>query len=1332
MSAVPLVQKDIPTQWSGVWSIGHWTCDSTSSLRRIEAPAYHSASTPGALAVPLIEATIALPPEGTWSIRIQRDSGLFVPGASWERAPAWASDPIRSVPAPATTPAAWTETRTSEARLLRLSIPWTEFVGTGMNLSRRISVVIEMSGTGSASLPPALKNLVSNPVGGAHYARRAATSSLVAARGLARKALALPEGDQSLVYTVRNPAVGDPSNDRVTSITGEQIRSVLGSLAGVDFDRVAVGSGAMGPVGLFADSAIPAPGLSLIPIRRIDKDGDGVFDAEDRIEFYAQGPSFWTRDADDSALGENMRSLSIHPWDMSRRYLIRLDATQGSPELAVGKEPGAPVSVAFTLRPAWAGKHTGVRVPELGQAGTPDYESGIMWFWHWVDSARLDSSELRHGASDALPGLEGTTGVGVVRFGGVGSVRSQHLPSTGDVLRTYAGPSTFGATSGVKIAWNLTGLKSSGNRYTWSAAGAGWDFESYTVHYPYAPSKAALVPFPAPRVGAFSLPVKDASLTDSVVVVENGVGVRILPLAGARLRDSATVPGTWYVPATAVAAPSSALARWRAPTASQVLAPSQMSGTLSAQLVIVAPDSFVDLAVEHASFRSDSRRVRPLTTRVVRTDDLWLLWGHGSQDPLAIRDMLRHARAQWGTTHVLILGGGHFDPRGVTGAVPGPIPTWEDYDVGTDAVLAFLDPGEMDTRVISNPGNRIADVAVGRIPARSRAEASAVLAKIRLWEDPTVASPGPWRNTFLATADDMIVRKDGGSPDPINGTSGHTEASERIMGAIASARSWAQFRKVYEVEYPMNAVLEKPDAQRALLDQLNRGVAAMQYMGHGGSDILSDERLLDTRSALLGLSNSQAPFIFYAGSCTVGRHDMTSSRGFSEALVVAANKGAVASIAGTRPSYPDNNESLSKAFWEFVLRHASDGSPRTIGEAFQLANNSFAASAQDGQNRYSNSSVYNLLGDPAMVPFPAGSPLSMDNGPDTLSALDTYDLLGSAESNVQVSLVGPPTAKTATYTSGESTYIQRYVSPGRTLVSVRANASGGKYNAHIITPARIPFGDTASIVAYGWNPATLRDSAVVDRQVILSGVGSNTSSDKEGPRIRVLPCDSSWSAGQPFGKAVEVPVPFCLNIFFDDSSGISSSDGPDEGVILSVPGTLDPWHPTEIEEGANYTQAWTRLSLDAATFSAGKTYPLQIFARDLMGNASLASLEIHTRKAGEVDLYEVFNRPNPAKGASTTFYFKLLSDADSNGVVPSTVQASIRIHTISGKLVRILRTDLSEVGTPRPRAIWDLKDSFRNEVANGLYPYTVILRVKSEEGGNWRQIEKRGIVAVSR
>lgn len=1321
----PLVLVDQPARWEAQWQLGPWSIDSSHSDRTLSAPGYGTQTAAGALAVPVAEASLALPPVGTWSVEVIRDSTLSLSGSAWLRAPAWTANPIRSIPATPSTPPAWREETTPQGRILRLSIPWAEPGTGGLTLARSLRVVVTMTGSGSAPLPPSLSGFVANPAGAARFGRTSAVPSVrFAARGFAAKASVIPDGNQSLILTIRNPAVGDLTQDGIVRLTGAQIRAQLGSFSGVDFSKVAVGRHGRGPIPRDADSILHSGSLEALPIRRIDLDRDGVFDLEDRVEFFAQGPSFWTPD---TLLGQGVQELVVHPWDLSRRYLVRLDALDGSPDLPMGVAPQAPATRSTTLRPVWAGKHLEVRVPEIGSPSTPDHESGSSWFWHWVESEVLDSAKLRHPAAKDLPGLSGSTGIGVVRLGRTRADRS--VPTEFDTLRTYAGGSTFGMVSDRKASWNLTGLQPTDNRWRWRPAGAESDFESYTVVYPYAPTRSNLAAFPAPGLGAFSLPIPGTGASDTLFAVVDGRAERTIALAGGILRDSVASLDTWYVPASQQA--TYTLATWRPSSQARVLTPEELvSPSTKVDYLVVAPDSFLTIATEFATFRSSPSRLRPLETRIVRAEDLWLLWGHGSMDPLSVRELLRNATRSWGTTHAVLLGGGHFDPRGVTGADPVVIPVWEDQDVGTDAILTFLDPNEMGAS-----RSRTQDIALGRIPARSREELSAWFAKLRAWEDPSVAVTGPWRNTFLGVADDMQVRTNGGSPDPIyhpNGLLGHTHATERLMKNILSVRPWAQIRKVYQVEYPANAVLEKPDAQRALIDQLNRGVAAWQFMGHGGFDILTDERLLDTRSALAGLTNNETPHIFYAGSCTVGRFDLADNRGLSEALLVAARKGAVAAISGTRPSYPDDNERLARNFWTQALANQSLDRPTTLGEAFQRAQNSFTSGASDLQSLYPNSTLYNLLGDPAMVPFPAGSPLSLESAPDTIAALDATSLVGSAESQVQVQLVAKPQQQTATYTYGDDVYAQTYLSPGRTLVSLRTTASSNRYTARMLTPARLPFGDTASLSVYGWNPSTLRDSAVLQEGIVLAGIGANPPSDAQGPSIRVLPCDSSWSAGQPFGAVAEIPVPFCLNVFFEDSSGISSSDAPDEGVILSVPGILEPWHPSRLEEGANFSQAWTRLDIDEANFAAGKTYTLNVFARDLMGNASSKSIELRTRKPGDVDLYEVFNRPNPVKGDATIFYFKLLADADSNGTVPGTVQAAIRIHTLSGKLVRVLNTDLTEAGHPRPRAVWDLRDAFRNDVANGLYPYTILLRIRDSESGNWRQLEKRGVIAVSR
>lgn len=1143
-------------------------------------------------------------------------------------------------------------------------------------------------------------------------APRVSSSADVAAR-------LLPSGGQCAVLAMANPSAGDLSQDGIVSLTGSEIAAAIGSASGVDFRRVAIAAGSRGPLPDWTDSVFEEGGLAVIPIRRVDLDGDGVLDPGDRIEFFAHGPSFWEPHP---AWPDSLLELNVHPWDLERRYLLRLDAPVGSPDLPVASRSGSLPAFSSTLLPVWAGKHL-----QLRSSDTDTLFSGREWYWTMAEGKGLSSTSLAHPATTNLAGFAGGPSVAVVRL-------ALDYPGPRDTFSTTSAVSRLLGVSGHQSAWALSGLRATGNSYRWVQGSKQAErFESYTIHFPHAPSLTAAVPFPAPRAGTFQMPVQGSGPADTMVAVEDGVARRLIALDGGLLRDSASSRNTWYHPLRSPE-PSVRLLAWKAPTGKQVAPPEEFARTFDRDLVVVAPDSFLDVASQFATFRADPKRTRPFSTTILRTEDVWMLHGNGSRDPLALRAAFAQARARWGTSHAMILGGGHVDSRGILGTGLPPIPIWTKNGEASDAILQYLDPGEWSR------SNKAQDLALGRVPARSRREAGDWLRKLRTFEDPSLASSGLWRNTFLATADDLQVRGGTGLDSGFLEGGSHTSSSERIVESVLQARPWTNVRKVYLVQFPSNQNLEKPEAQTVLVEELGRGAVAFNYMGHGASDILADERLLDTRSAITRLRNANTPFLFFAGSCTVGRHDMPDARGLSEAMVVADRLGAFAAVSGTRVSSGPSNETLARNFWSSLFRTTPSGLPTTIGEALMWSGN---------LSDRSNSDIYNLLGDPSMAPFPAGSPLTLDAAPKSVSALDTLRLTGQALAKVRITLQTRPTTQVSTFLHrsatkykvadsallqkvGERTYVEEFQAPGRSLLSVSSAASSGSYSTLLRIPTRIPFGDTATLSIYAWDPTTLRDSGAIVEGIPLAGVTDRLSDDVSGPVIRVLPCDSSWSGGHPFGRRAEIPSPFCLNIAFEDSSGISTSDAPDEGIILSIPGTRDPWHPEEVVEGLEFSQVWTRLVLDPETFKPGRTYPLRVFARDLMGNASSSSVELRIRAPGEIDLYEVFNRPNPVKGDATTFHFKLLGDADSNGTVPQTIQASIRIHTLSGKLVRVLRTDLAEVGQPRPRAVWDLKDGFRNDVANGLYPYVVRLRVKNPEGGNWREIERRGIVAVSR
>ena len=300
------------------------------------------------------------------------------------------------------------------------------------------------------------------------------------------------------------------------------------------------------------------------------------------------------------------------------------------------------------------------------------------------------------------------------------------------------------------------------------------------------------------------------------------------------------------------------------------------------------------------------------------------------------------------------------------------------------------------------------------------------------------------------------------------------------------------------------------------------------------------------------------------------------------------------------------------------------------------------------------------------------------------------------------------------------------------ILSLSTAVSSNKYSTSILLPAKLALGDSARFKTYSWDASTRRDGGAVSPYRRMAGTGSEIPSDKTGPTLKIRSCDSSWTGGVAFGKTAQVPLPFCFQVDMQDSSGISSSTSPDEGVVFYLPGVKDAWHP-DLVQGTDYRAAYAQLNVDSTLLSVGTTYTFKVTARDLMGNLSTASLQILPQGHGTYALYDVFNSPNPVRdNGSTTFYFKLSDDPDSSGSVDTRIGSSIRIHTVSGKLIRVLRTELSQANQSRPRAVWDLRDSFGRTVANGLYPYTVTLRIPDAAGTSTTDIVRRGIVAVAR
>lgn len=129
------------------------------------------------------------------------------------------------------------------------------------------------------------------------------------------------------------------------------------------------------------------------------------------------------------------------------------------------------------------------------------------------------------------------------------------------------------------------------------------------------------------------------------------------------------------------------------------------------------------------------------------------------------------------------------------------------------------------------------------------------------------------------------------------------------------------------------------------------------------------------------------------------------------------------------------------------------------------------------------------------------------------------------------------------------------------------------------------------------------------------------------------------------------------------------------------------------------------------TFTKDGRYTLQVQAKDRSGNYSgeqeyRINFEVETAST----ISEVFNYPNPFS-TSTRFLFTL-----SGSEIPD--EMKIQIMNISGDIVREITGDelgLIRIGRNLTDYAWDGKDEFGDPLANGVYLYRVMARLKGKD-----------------
>ncbi|MBI2061397.1 MAG: hypothetical protein HYT87_16790 [Nitrospirae bacterium] len=356
-----------------------------------------------------------------------------------------------------------------------------------------------------------------------------------------------------------------------------------------------------------------------------------------------------------------------------------------------------------------------------------------------------------------------------------------------------------------------------------------------------------------------------------------------------------------------------------------------------------------------------------LTVKVVSLDQIYDEFGAGLATPHAIKNFLHFAFHNWQSpkpSYVLLVGDASYDYKGYEDGeqVPGPsflVPSYLLYtplggEVPSDAWFVSFDggapfdklrvSGEQTARgeLVEPRGNEIdlfPDMAIGRLPARTPDELSAMVDKILHYADDDPESN--WRRNVLLVADNFQSDFEGVSESLFDLAPPSLLLTRGYLSLLPSAS----------------------DLSGAIVKEINSGASLINYLGHGSAEFWAAEKVFGS-AQLPALENlGRYPFISTL-TCINGYFVFPPEQEFeamAEEFVRAPGKGAVAFFAPSGMSSPAVHGALNRALYKAITQDRVN----PIGAAIQKAYLDVASQVSAGRWEYVPQ-MFVLFGDPAM------------------------------------------------------------------------------------------------------------------------------------------------------------------------------------------------------------------------------------------------------------------------------------------------------------------------------------------------------------------------------
>ena len=241
----------------------------------------------------------------------------------------------------------------------------------------------------------------------------------------------------------------------------------------------------------------------------------------------------------------------------------------------------------------------------------------------------------------------------------------------------------------------------------------------------------------------------------------------------------------------------------------------------------------------------------------------------------------------------------------------------------SDDFFGFLDDGDdiNDNNILN-----LLDIGIGRIPAKSIAEAKSYIDKIIQYTSP--ASMGPWRNEISFVADDEDFNL-------------HLHDAETITATAKNTNAAFNHDKIYLDAFQQvsgSGGARYPAATQAVQDKFYNGTLLFNYTGHGGFRRLAEEVVLD-QDIINSLNNPNKLPLFVTATCDFAPYDDPRIHSIGEDILLREKTGAIALMTTTRLVFAFSNKIMNQNYLQVALKGKADSSYRTLGEAVKEAKN---------------------------------------------------------------------------------------------------------------------------------------------------------------------------------------------------------------------------------------------------------------------------------------------------------------------------------------------------------------------------------------------------------